>query len=86
MADADYVDMALDLQPGDRLYVHSDGLTEEANADEEQFGEERLMAAVAESSGASLQESVDSLVQRVIAWRGNEHLRDDVSILAIELL
>ena len=24
--------------------------------------------------------------QRVIAWRGNEHLRDDASILAIELL
>lgn len=32
-----------------------------------------------------LENTLDLLVQKVVAWRGEEHLRDDVSILAIEV-
>ena len=36
--EADYEESAIDLQHGDRLYLHSDGLTEEVNAHDEAFG------------------------------------------------
>jgi serine phosphatase RsbU (regulator of sigma subunit) len=85
MEDAEYQDTRVTLQPGDRLYLYSDGLTEEMNGAEEQFGDERLLSAIAESRVLSLQESVDFLLEQVVAWRGDEHLRDDVSIVGVEV-
>jgi serine phosphatase RsbU (regulator of sigma subunit) len=79
----EYDESVIQLRPGDRLYLHSDGLTEEVNAQREQFGDERLLSAVADGQHLSLGETVESLVQKVIAWRGSEHLSDDLSILAI---
>ena len=81
--EAEYDESAIDLQRGDRLYFHSDGLTEEVNGQDEEFGNERLLSAIAEGQGPSLQDTVESLVQKVVAWRGEEHLKDDVSILAV---
>ena len=83
--DAEYEDTLIELLPGDRLYIHSDGVTEEMDAAGEEFGDGRLLAAIADSRDTTLSESVDSVVRKVIAWRGNEHLKDDVSILAIEV-
>ncbi|MFZ1936161.1 MAG: SpoIIE family protein phosphatase [Thermoguttaceae bacterium] len=81
--EAEYEQSVVDLQRGDRLYLHSDGVTEEVNAQDEEFGDERLLAAIADSHALGLQDTVESLVQKVVAWRGEERLRDDVSILAV---
>ena len=83
--EAEYEESVIDLQPGDRLYLHSDGLTEEVNAQDEEFGDDRLLTAIADSQAVGLQDSVESLVQKVVAWRGEEHLRDDVSLLAVSV-
>jgi sigma-B regulation protein RsbU (phosphoserine phosphatase) len=82
---AAYDESVIDLQPGDRLYLHSDGLTEEFNASNEEFGSQRLLAAITDGQTLGLQESVELLTQKVVAWRGQEHLKDDVSILAISV-
>jgi sigma-B regulation protein RsbU (phosphoserine phosphatase) len=83
--EAVYDESVIDLQPGDRLYFHSDGITEEVNAKNEDFGDERLFAAIADGRAFSLHDTVESLVRKVVAWRGEEHLRDDVSILAVSV-
>jgi serine phosphatase RsbU (regulator of sigma subunit) len=83
--EAEYDESVIDLQRGDRLYLYSDGLTEEVNAQDEAFGNERLISAIADSQALGLQDTVESLVQKVVAWRGEEHLRDDVSILAVSV-
>ena len=77
---AEYDELVIDLRRGDRLYLHSDGLTEEVNAQDE-----RLLSAIADGQALGLQDAIESLVQKVIAWRGEEHLRDDVSILAVSV-
>lgn len=84
--DADYEDTVLELQPGDRLYVRSDGVDEEMDANEQQFGKDRLQTAIVEAQAATLEESVESLIGAVVAWRGDENLHDDVSVLAVEIL
>jgi serine phosphatase RsbU (regulator of sigma subunit) len=81
--EAEYDESVIELQPGDRLYLHSDGLTEEVNAREEAFGDDRLLSAVAEAQVLNVNDAVESLVRKVVAWRGEDLLRDDVSILAI---
>jgi sigma-B regulation protein RsbU (phosphoserine phosphatase) len=85
MDEAAYEDTLLELQPGDRLYVHSDGLNEERNPAGEEFGYERLLEAIADGKDMSLEDSIDSVVEKVVAWRGDDHLKDDVSILAMEI-
>jgi sigma-B regulation protein RsbU (phosphoserine phosphatase) len=85
MDEAAYEDTLLELQPGDRLYVYSDGLNEETNSTGEQFGYERLLEAIADGKELSLEDSIDSVIAKVIGWHGKDHLKDDVSILAMEI-
>lgn len=82
--DATYDEMNLDLQPRDRLYLHSDGVTEEVNSAGQEFGDDGLLSVIAECGRAGLKDTVEAVVQKVIAWRGEDHLKDDVSVLAIE--
>ncbi len=83
--ESEYQERTIDLQPGDRVYLYSDGVNEEMNADREEFGRERMGAALSERS-LSLNESLDALVNKVIAWRGDDRFADDISIMGVELL
>ena len=51
--EAEYEESVIDLQRGDRLYLHSDGLTEEVNAQDEEFGDERLLTAIADGQASA---------------------------------
>ena len=81
----DYEETTVDLRPGDRLYMHSDGVNEERNGAGEQFGEERLTATITTGRDLTLQESVDSIIHDVMSWRGDENFTDDVSVLGVEM-
>lgn len=82
---AEYEESVIDLRPGDRLYFHSDGLTEEMDCNDEQFGDNRLFSGISEGLTSGLNENVRLLVDKVVAWHGEEHLTDDVSILALSI-
>jgi len=83
--EAVYEDRVITLQPGDRIYIHSDGLNEEMNAEHEEFSRERLRDTIDAHRDIPLEESVESVVAQVIEWAHDEHLSDDVSILAMEI-
>ncbi len=80
-----YEEAAIDLRTGDRLYLYSDGVTEETNPDGEPFGDERVLQALDESRELTLEESVQSLVESVLSWHGVTQLSDDLSVLAVEV-
>ena len=65
--------------------MYSDGVVEQANPDDEQFGEQRLQAEVIDSRSDPLRQSVVALEEEVVRWSRDGHLDDDLSILAIEL-
>ena len=72
------------LNPGDRLYLYSDGLLEDRNSAGEQFGSERLQTSAREHYPQSLDESVSSIIESAVHWHGSEHFTDDVSIIGLE--
>ncbi len=82
--EAEYEETEVDLQRGDRIYAYSDGLLEEADSTNEIFGSTRLKEAILQTHGMPLGESVDALMNVVLAWGGRDRLRDDASIIALE--
>jgi len=75
----------LQLQPGDRLFLFSDGVAETFGPGGEEFGRERLAAALGRSRSEDLEGSLDGLLDGLKAWSGGAPFTDDVSILGVEL-
>ncbi|MFD8411608.1 PP2C family protein-serine/threonine phosphatase [Streptomyces sp. NPDC059650] len=73
------------LQPGDRVLVHTDGVTEARSPRGETFGEERLTDIVVRSmaAGEAAPEALRRLVLSLLDHQGHE-LRDDATILLTE--
>jgi phosphoserine phosphatase RsbU/P len=80
---ATYDDEAVILRPGDRLYFYTDGVIEALDASEQEFGYERLVAALDRERDSPLRAGLDRVANLVMDWSGG-HLRDDVTLLAIE--
>ncbi len=80
---ATFDDESVTLQPGDRLYFYTDGVIEAVDASEQEFGHARLMAEIDRHRDRPLREGLDIVADMVRDWSGG-HLRDDVSLLAIE--
>ena len=82
LADGEFDVQAIALEPGDTLFAYTDGLTEAADADQELFGDERLLSLLATPAP-----SATALVERVDAARrrhtGGADQSDDITMLAI---
>lgn len=76
-----YVEGHLDLAAGDLLLLYTDGVTEALNPDSAFFGEDQLLAAVAEGGPAS--GLADLLFDRVATFAAGAAQADDITILAI---
>ena len=83
---ADYETLTLDFQPGDRLVLYSDGVTECMNQAHELFGERRLMQYMEEAGAQPLAQVMRHLERSLHAWKGDNAFEDDVSVLAFEAI
>jgi Stage II sporulation protein E (SpoIIE)/Lipocalin-like domain len=81
----DLEEREVSLEPGDRLYVYSDGLIEASCGGDDHFGGERLTAVLASTRALSLKASVAEARRSVERWCGGAEPEDDVSLLAIEV-
>jgi sigma-B regulation protein RsbU (phosphoserine phosphatase) len=79
-ADAAFAAGKVTLEPGDRLLVYTDGVTEALDAAGEEFGEDRLVAAMA--AGAADAAALHAAVSRALAaFTDGVPLRDDTTLL-----
>jgi sigma-B regulation protein RsbU (phosphoserine phosphatase) len=81
-----YQNMALQLQPGGRLCLYSDGITECEGPGGEFYGEERLQAFLKLNHGLPTSQLVESFNAEIKAWHGpaSGAFSDDISLLIIE--
>ncbi|VWC47501.1 multi-sensor Hybrid histidine Kinase [Burkholderia lata] len=82
----EYDSVPFALGPGDRLFLYSDGVTECAAPDGEQFGDERLRACLSAHVTMPLRDTLNALKSELCGWRGTEQdaFEDDVSVLALQ--
>ena len=85
LEDAVFEDAAVTLEPGDRLYLYTDGVSEAADGRGLEFGWSRLAEEVTRWRGLPLRDGLDRAAAAVRAWSGGP-LRDDVSLLGVERL
>jgi len=78
--DWSYHEAHLDLEPGDRLVLFTDGITEIANAENEEYGEERLME-VLRTNRALDAEAMQKRVMAAIAEFSGGNFQDDATLI-----
>jgi sigma-B regulation protein RsbU (phosphoserine phosphatase) len=82
-----YQEAAVALQPGDRVLMYTDGVTEAQNAAGEMFGEDRLYALLA---AAPASDDAQAIVARVLAgvrtFLDGTEAGDDITIMALRVL
>ena len=74
----------VDLEPGDRVVLYSDGLTEVFDARGEMLGVEGLSSFVRESGLLPFNEMQKGIVDRISCWREGPFV-DDVSLVLAEI-
>lgn len=79
-----YEEDQIQLDPGDRLYLYSDGITEAASPDGKFFGEERLQAFISEKGCLPLEESANSVMEHLQEFFGSAAPTDDISLLCLQ--
>lgn len=82
--DVEFTEETLQLAPGDRLFLYSDGVPEAMDANLEQMGNDRMTALVESLRGQPVDTVVTKLLEAVQTWCQPKGPLDDVSILGVE--
>jgi len=77
-----YEQSDLQLRPGDRLMMFTDGLVEACDQDDEPFGEERLIS-VASENGTANAEELKTVLMRAASVHCGERFQDDASMIVL---
>ncbi len=72
------------LQPQDRLFLYTDGLTDQVNPEEEFFDRERLLGLLEELAHETPTRLLESIFSRINAFGGPERT-DDKTAIALEI-
>ncbi len=75
----------LTLRQGDTLILYTDGVTEAFNAQEELYGEERLLADVAAFASQPAPGVIAGVLQKVRSFAGTTPQSDDIAILTLKV-
>ena len=69
------------LEPGDSLFVYTDGVTEAENSSKEMFGEENLLAGLNRDPEANPEDSIKNVKRQIEAFVGEAEQFDDITML-----
>lgn len=83
MEDMPYSVAEVALHPGDTLFVYSDGISEAFNPEGEEFGVDRLEAALAAVRGRSANEIVERVLADTTTFANGADQSDDITGLAL---
>lgn len=75
----------IDLKPGDRIILFTDGVTEAQKEGEEFFGMERFKSIVMETAKEDMRSFFSHVIGQVTRFRGTAEQSDDITLLIIEV-
>ncbi len=72
-----------DLNPGDIIYLYTDGVAEATNSSEELYGTDRMLEALNETKNISAEEILVSMKKSVDDFTGEAPQFDDITMLSL---
>jgi sigma-B regulation protein RsbU (phosphoserine phosphatase) len=87
MPDSDYPVRSLQIRPGDRFLLYTDGLVEPENSAGDSFGDRRLEQVLCENQSCSPSELVDQLLYELHIWQpANQTQQDDITLIVVDVV
>lgn len=83
MEEASYQDMEIKLEPGDRIVIYTDGVTEAMNSAGELYAHENLMNTVRSCASFSTDEIAARILDSVKQFSSGIPQADDITVLAL---
>lgn len=80
-----YRDLHIQLEPGDKLFLYTDGLTEAENDHGHAFGETKLMQLIEENANGTIQETVELIMNQHREFTMGTDAMDDITLLGLQL-
>ena len=80
-----YKEQELQLQPGDEIYLYTDGVTEAHNSKNELFGEERLLESLNSTKGMTVESICKKVKDDVKSFVCEAEQFDDITMLCVRL-
>ncbi len=84
MEGVSYKDYELQLNPGDKLFVYTDGVPEATNRGKKMFGTERMLAALSAEPDASPEKTLANVSDAVKAFVKEAEQFDDLTMMCLE--
>lgn len=76
-----YTKHSITLEKNDRLFIYTDGITEATNAQEELYGEERLLEILKKVQGSSSKEILEKVRSDIDSFVQQAPQFDDITML-----
>ena len=81
-----YRQHAFRLNPGDRLFVYTDGVPEASNVELEQFGTDRMLEALNRTKDLAPEELLASVSEEIDAFMGQASRFDDTTMMCFHYI
>lgn len=80
-----YDEATITLEPGEGLLIFTDGVTEAASPEDEQFGEERLEEVLRAHCKIGTRPLIDQIVADVLAFQKTAPVADDLTLVCLRI-
>lgn len=84
IADFPYSTREIELQDNDLILLYTDGVTEATNAENELFGDARLLEIVQHTGAAGARQVIRTLSAQLSAFTGSHPQSDDITVVALK--
>lgn len=82
---ADYTEQSLTLEPGEVLILFTDGISEAMTRDDEEWGEERMIASAGRLKDQSAGDAVEAIFRDADAFTAGAPQHDDMTLLVLRI-
>ena len=82
--EAEFPEMTLELEPGERLVLYTDGITEAEDAQDREYGDARLGAWLEANRERPGRPLLDGVIAEVLEHCGHARPRDDMTLMCVE--
>jgi sigma-B regulation protein RsbU (phosphoserine phosphatase) len=81
--ETDFPSMSVEIAPGDRLVLYTDGVTEAEDPKDREYGEARLVAWLQANREEPGRRLIDGVIAEVLEHCGSARPRDDMTLMCV---